>query len=52
MKRTAHKLQLHSETLRQLGAPDLLEAAGGITQRVSGCPAQHSLCFDPFTGCL
>ncbi|HEX3556169.1 MAG TPA: hypothetical protein VIA62_23360 [Thermoanaerobaculia bacterium] len=48
------KLQLNSETLRQLSHPDLLNAAGGrITQpRPSGCPAQHSLCFDPITGCI
>ena len=55
MKRKSKKLQLNSETLRQLSDPDRLKAAGGgfrITEpRESGCPAQHSLCFDVF-GCI
>ncbi len=54
MKKMTKKLQLNSETLRQLSHPDLLKAAGGhITDpRPSGCPAQHSLCFDAFTVCI
>jgi hypothetical protein len=55
MKRKTRKLQLNSETLRQLSDPDRLKAAGGfrVTEpRESGCPAQHSLCYDPFFGCL
>jgi hypothetical protein len=53
MKRKTKKLQLNPETLRRLSEPDLLHAAGGrLTMAVSGCPAQHSLCFDPNSVCI